>query len=118
MPTFPTPHISDRTNQLIDRAVAGFDPELNPFFEIIRRGRPSNGQDIASDLNITVGVALSLYVRAIHAFCDTIRSLDIDEDERKAILRWMSQPRSEEKLMSSQEVFARLSERLNEMDAA
>ncbi len=118
MPVLTTPHISDSTNRLIDRAVAGFDPELNPFFEIIRSGQPSNGKQLASELNISVETALSLYVRATHAFCDTIRSLDMDEAERKAILRWMSQPRGEVKLMSSREFFARVSERLNEMDAA
>lgn len=114
MPVFTPPHISDSTNRLVDRAVEGCDPALKPFFDIIRSGQPSNGRQLASDMNISVDVALSLYVRAIHAYCDTIRILEMDEEERQAILRWMSQPRSESMTMSFSEMLARTAE----MDAA
>ena len=114
MPVLTTPHISDSTSWLIDRAVAEFALELKPYVALIRSGRPSNSRQLASDMNVSVSSALSLYVRAIHAFCDAIRSLEIDEGERQEILRWMSQPRSEGKFLTTSQVLARLSE----MDAA
>ena len=118
MPIFTPPQISDRTNQLIDQAVEGFDPELKPFFEIIRSGQPFLAREVATEIGQAFEVVLSTMARAVQTFGGAIRSLEIEEEERKAILRWLSQPRIEVKLMSSQEVFARVSERLSEMDAA
>ena len=118
MPVPTPPHISDSTNQLIDRAVAGFGPELMPFLEIIRSGRPFLADEVAAEMGLPFEVVLSTMARAVQAFGGVIRSLEINEDERKAILSWLSKPRIEVKLMSSKEVFARVSERLSETDAA
>lgn len=48
---------------------------------------------------------------ALQIFGGAVRSLDIDEEERKAILSGMPRPRSESKMMPSHEILARLNQR-------
>ena len=114
MPVLTSPPISDSTNRLIDRAVEDFDPELKPYVALIRSGQPSKPHQVASDMRLTIPEVLPLMVRAVEAFGRAIRSLEIDEGERKVILRWLSKPRSEGPMMSFQEILAKL----DEMDAA
>lgn len=114
MSVLTMPPISDSTNRLIDRAVDHFDSELKPFVALIRSGQPTQAEQVASDMQLTLEEILPLMVRAVEAFGRVIRSLEIDDGERQEILRWLSKPRSHPQTMSFSEMMARF----HEMDAA
>ena len=68
-------------------------------------------REVAAEMGQPFEVVFTTMTMALQTFGGAVRSLDMDEEEPKAILSGMSQPRSESKMMPFHEILARLNER-------
>ena len=68
-------------------------------------------REVAAKMGQPFEVVFTTMAMALQIFGGAVRSLDMDEEERKAILSGRPLPRSESKMMPFHEILARLNER-------